>query len=725
LRLLSLVANETGQSVMILDQDRRIAYVNRAFTQRFGYRLEEVQGRVPSSFLASERTQPQALAQLRTRAWGSEGFHLDILARDKSGRDVWVSSAVNPIVDERGAVRNVVVVLTDITEAKEIESLRCDALEAMASGMALKDVADFLCLRMEKMAPGIAASIVLVDREGRLRPLSAPSLPEEYSAAMDGAPIGENAGSCGTAAFRGMPVLVEDIATDPLWADFRQLVLPLGYRACWSFPIRRHDGRVVGTFAFYSREARGPCAWHERIVAACLHLCMIAIEQSEARSRLVQFAHFDPLTGLPNRTRFQEDVARLVEGGTRSVALFFVDIDYFGDINEAFGHSEGDVMLVEIADRLRRRLAPGESVYRFGGDEFLVLAPDVDPAGAAARAERIIEACKPPIVISDVPVALSASVGISVMDSGGCDADRLLKQAETALSQAKSGSRDGFRFFSPEMDQVAQVRLTLGTALRQAMAQEALSLCYQPQVGLADWTLHGVEALARWTDPALGVVPPDKFIPLAEELGLIDRLGRWSLRAACRQMADWRAAGVPVPVVAVNVSPVHFRDPDFAGFIADTLAEFGLAPQCLTVEITEGVTMGRQAAVIDAVKAVRRLGVGLSMDDFGTGYSSLSSLHSLPVTELKIDRSFLRDGVADTAAQAVMTAVVRIGQSLGLTVVAEGVETEEQSQRLQALGCDVAQGYFFAKPLRPGDLPQWMDAWSRRRADLGLRVESD
>jgi EAL domain-containing protein (putative c-di-GMP-specific phosphodiesterase class I) len=312
---------------------------------------------------------------------------------------------------------------------------------------------------------------------------------------------------------------------------------------------------------------------------------------------------------------------------------------------------------------------------------------------------------------------MSASMGISIYPDNATDIDTLLQQADAAMYQAKRAGRSTYRFFSPDMNRLAEQRLLHSASLRSAIANDALKLHYQPQIRTIDGAVHGVEALARWHDPALGEVSPAKFIPLAEECGLIEQIGLWSIREACRQMAEWREAGLDIPCVSVNLSPINFQNVNLAAAVAEILAGLGLPPEVLVLEITEGVILNERSAAIETMNAIRKLGVGLSLDDFGTGYSSLSRLAHLPIRELKIDRSFMRDVDSDPAARAIVTTMVRVGQSLQLTVVAEGVESEGQRNLLAELGCDVVQGFLYAPALSPTGFGRWLLDHSARRAD--------
>jgi diguanylate cyclase (GGDEF)-like protein len=494
-------------------------------------------------------------------------------------------------------------------------------------------------------------------------------------------------------------------------------------RACWSTPIKAKDGRVIGTFAFYFRECRPPSRWHQRIVEACVDLSALAIERKEARTQIARLAYYDMLTGLPNRARLRDlisEATRACPAG-KSIALAFLDVDNFKDVNDTLGHSAGDELLVQLAHRLRAQIQPGDMLGRLGGDEFLIALPNRDASEASLVAARITEALVIPIQIGTRQVPMSASIGISMYPDNATDIDTLIQQADAAMYKAKEAGRSTFRFFSADMDRLAEQRLAHSAALRSAIADDALKLHYQPQIRTIDGAIHGVEALARWHDPVLGEVSPAKFIALAEECGLIEQIGLWSIREACRQMAEWREAGLDIPCVSVNLSPINFQNVNLAAAVGGILAEHDLLPEMLMLEITEGVILNERSVAIETMRAIRKLGVGLSLDDFGTGYSSLSRLAHLPIRELKIDRSFMRDVENDAGARAIVTTVVRVGQSLQLTVVAEGVETRGQLDLLAELGCDVIQGFLYAPALSPAAFGRWLLDHSARRASSMLR----
>jgi diguanylate cyclase (GGDEF)-like protein/PAS domain S-box-containing protein len=721
--LLSMVADRTNRAVVVTDHNLKIVYTNAAFAGIFGYAPEQTNGRQADDLLVGRHTNRKALARLRRRIEEESAGEEEILSYDRNGEEIWISANVQAFRNRRGRLKYVFALLTDITETKQLRSLQQLIMNALADEIPITDIADQLCRRVEEIAPDVVSSLLHIDDAGLVHPLGGPSLPDDYSRALDGVAIGPDIGSCGSAAYFGEAVLAIDIDTDPRWQPYKTRPLEVGLRACWSTPIKGKDGRVIGTFAFYFRECRPPSRWHQRIVDACVHLGALAIERKEARAQIARLAYYDMLTGLPNRARLRNLISDAIEAcpAGQHVALAFLDVDNFKDVNDTLGHSAGDELLVQFAQRLREQIGSGDMLGRLGGDEFVIVLPNRDAAGASLVASRMTEALVRPLKIGTKDVPMSASMGISLYPDNATDIDTLIQQADAAMYQAKRAGRSTYRFFSADMNRLAEQRLAHSAALRNAIASDALKLHYQPQIRTIDGAIHGVEALARWHDPVLGEVSPAKFIPLAEECGLIEQIGLWSIREACRQMAQWRKAGLDIPCVSVNLSPINFQNTNLAAAVTEILAEHGLPPEVLMLEITEGVIMNERSIAIETMHALRKRGVGLSLDDFGTGYSSLSRLAHLPIRELKIDRSFMREVEQDPGARAIVTTVVRVGQSLRLTVVAEGVETDGQRNLLTELGCDVVQGFLCAPALSPHAFGRWLLDHSARRASEMLR----
>ncbi len=544
--------------------------------------------------------------------------------------------------------------------------------------------------------------MLLLDAEtGRLHHGAAPSLPDAYCRAVDGVAIGPRVGSCGTAAYRREPVIVADISTDPLWADYKDLAARFGLRSCWSTPIMAHDGRVLGTFAMYSGSVRSPHAAEIRVIQTAIRIAGIAIERHESERQLVHMAHYDALTQLPNRVRFLQrltDLLAVRRAEGRQVALLYVDLDGFKLVNDHLGHYVGDLLLSEVGARLRAFESDRVAISRLGGDEFAAIQSrdagseeQNDPRLAAA----IIKALSQPFQIEGHHITVGATVGVAVAPDDDDDPDSLLRDADLALYQAKAEARGGIQFFEPAMNVRAQQRRQLETDLRRALEIGEFQLYYQPLVDLEHLEICGFEALLRWRHPDRGMVPPLEFIPLAEELGLVLPIGEWALRQACAQAALWP----PSIKIAVNLSPVQFRDGRLFETVTSALACSGLSPERLELEITEFVVLLDSEANLALLHRLRGLGVQISLDDFGTGYSSLSYLRSFPFTKIKIDRSFVHDLEDHRGCLAIIRAVSRLASDLGMQTTAEGIETKRQLEQLRAEGCHQGQGFLFSPPV--------------------------
>ena len=432
----------------------------------------------------------------------------------------------------------------------------------------------------------------------------------------------------------------------------------------------------------------------------------IASDISERRSnteRMLHQANHDTLTGLPNRSLLNDRIAQALALARRAgqhVAVLFLDLDGFKFVNDSFGHSFGDALLRSVAARLMVVVRESDTIARLGGDEFVILLPSLARAEDAAQvASKVRDAFIAPLSQDGRDVHLSASIGISVFPQDGDTGDTLLMHADVAMYRAKAQGRNGYRCYSPEMGTQAQERMELEGALRVAMELNQLELHYQPQIDRTGAHIVGVEALIRWHHPQLGMVPPDRFIPLAEETGLIIPIGEWVLRTACAQARAWREAGSTSLSVAVNMSAKQFQQQDVPLLVRDVLEASGLPARCLELELTESALMHNTGAAVETMRQLKKLGVRLALDDFGTGYSSLSYLRRFPIDVLKIDKSFTFDVTSDEGAASITRAIIAMARSLNMTTVAEGVETQAQLDFLAMLECDVMQGYLISRPL--------------------------
>jgi diguanylate cyclase (GGDEF)-like protein/PAS domain S-box-containing protein len=429
-------------------------------------------------------------------------------------------------------------------------------------------------------------------------------------------------------------------------------------------------------------------------------------ERRQAEERMRHIAQHDALTGLPNRLALLMRLAQLLPDARRhqwNIGVMFIDLDRFKIINDTLGHQVGDELLREVACRLSSVVRETDYVARLGGDEFVIILPAITmPADAAIVANKIIATLSVAIQAEGHELHTSPSIGISIFPDDGPDGDTILKNADTAMYHAKAAGRNNFQFFAAEMNRVTSERLDIERKLRHAIARNELALCFQPQFSANGTQPTGVEALVRWLHPTDGAIPPDRFIPVAEETGIIVEIGEWVLLNACREMKRWIDAGLAPLRVAVNVSARQLRRRDFCETVAGVLAESGLPPELLELEITESSVMENPQEAIVILESLGRMGVTLAIDDFGTGYSSLAYLKLFPIDHLKIDRSFVRDIEHDLNDRAIAFGTIALAHSLGLNVIAEGVETEDQLDLLRSNGCDEVQGYLFSKPLSSG-----------------------
>ena len=453
----------------------------------------------------------------------------------------------------------------------------------------------------------------------------------------------------------------------------------------------------------------------EAITGMSMIACLLEDEREASELATVEMEHLayhDALTGLPNRPLFIDRLIVALAQASRTdqkLAVFFLDLDRFKDINDSIGHSTGDALLKSVAERIRRCVREGDTVARFGGDEFTLLIPRIDHVEDAAKiAQKILETLKIPFSVADHELFVTTSIGISVYPTDGIDPETLVRNADTAMYRAKDQGRDNYQLYAPAMNARALERLALENMLRKALSHRELVLYYQPVADMRTKSIVGVEALIRWNHPEMGLVSPAHFISVAESSGLIIPIGDWVLRTACRQTKYWQKRINPHLTVAVNLSARQFQQANLAEEIAEVLEETGLEAKYLELEITESNAMQNAENTIYTLRDLKALGVRIAMDDFGTGYSSLSYLKRFPIDTLKLDQSFVREITTDPSDAAIATAVIAMAHSLDLKVIGEGVETTEQFAFLQQQRCDYIQGYLFSPPQAAENLESYL-----------------
>jgi len=695
LERLALVAERTHTMVLLTDRDDRVLWANEAFTRMSGFTLAEALGRSPGAFLHNPAAAADAVARLRDAVARHAGVRLEVLCATRDGRDLWLDVDVQPLHDAGGVFSGFVSVSTDITRQVNDRTRMATLLAALPAGVlvhsACGEIVD--ANRAAEAMLGRSRAELLADVATRWR------WDVERDDGSD-CPAGE------------LP-------------HARTLRSGVGVRG-QTLGVRLPDG--TQRWLLVNTEPLADAAGSHGVLT-----CFVDVtETRRLNEQLRTLARTDVLTGLPNRAMVLDRVQRAMTHARRhpgyGFAVLFMDFDRFKQVNDLLGHTVGDALLRQIAERLDTTLRPGDAVARVasqlpmaarvGGDEFVVVLEGMhgsDDVGAVTL--RLLAALAQPYTIGPHTVQSGVSVGVVTSAHAADSADAVLRDADTAMYEAKRAGRGRCVFFDSSMHERVAQRLAIEDDLRRALRDDELFVVYQPVVDLADGLPTGVEALVRWHHPQRGLVPPEEFIGVAEEAGLIEAIGAFVLRSACRQFAKWQAAlgGLAPRQLAVNLSRVQLQEPGLVAEVRDLLEETGMPPQALQLEVTE-----RQAAQDETIQATLRalkaLGVKLALDDFGTGYSSLACLHLLPVDTVKIDRSFV--GHAETVEhhRVLIEATIRLARTLGMTTVAEGVETAGQAALMRGLQCDRGQGWLYGRAMPAGELEAWFKSRPARPA---------
>jgi len=685
---------------------------NENFRTLFGYAPDEIGDRVDSW---TSRIHPEDLGRIKAEvdgaiatgamAWAGEyrfrckdGTYLDVYDRglltyDANGRAVRMIGAMMDVSERKNAesrmrrhAEHQAAIAgfgqfaldrrsTEELYAAAVRALRCEGVDAVCLMEMFTDTGEFLVRAAQGEGPHNTIGL-----RGAIAPDSVwPEILRENSSRIAGR---------------------EYLTSRPLDRPWRVWLHAMG--SAVYVPVR-DDAKPIAMLCIYSvtEHAFGP--EEVRFAETIAHVLSTALQRQKAEQRLAHLAQFDPLTGLPNRALLQERLAQSIVRSRRRqyhAGVLFVDLDRFKLVNDTLGHHQGDALIRQVGERLLACVRPGDTVGRIAGDEFAVVLADMArPDDAALVAQKILDAIGRPFDLGGNEAYVGASIGMAAFPDDGDDAATLLKNADIAMYRAKEQGRNGYRFFTAEMNQRTLAKAQLNTDLRRAIERAEFTLHYQPKVDLADGGLRGLEALLRWNHPQRGMVSPAEFIPALEDSGLILPVGEWVIAEACAQLRRWRDAGcTPVPV-AVNLSPKQFRRRDLDRLIRQSLEREGMPAELLELEITESSLMEDPEDAVRSMHNLRAAGLKISIDDFGTGYSSLSYLTRLPLSALKIDRSFVRDAGDSEEAASIVRAVINMAQNLRFTVIAEGVETEEQVAFLRKHGCDQAQGYFFGRPV--------------------------
>ncbi len=779
-RQLIIAVDHLDRPVIVLDPERHIVQCNRAFTEMFGYCISEASGMQPDTLLNIPEFPADNRIRLQQLLWKTARDQDEFLLLTRTGEKIWIKASISPVYDVLAHLQNLVMTFSDITEERQIRQLEGNILAAMCSSPPFHEMGEIICRNIESVLNESHVSLFAL-RNG---------MPIHWASSSHGAEI-QNAQS-------------------------------------WSATIRQRDGAPAGILQIKTSSGAETSAFIERVADISQHMAALALEQEKSRQHIEQLIQFDPMTGLPNRNNLHNYLDDLVDKAVSPV-VYLIGVDHIQDVIDSLGYAWADQALLEVVNRFREKLKPDQYLCRIEGTQFVLVSLENDVSNITQIADELRNVVSKPIMIDDKPFPLTLSIGISY--DLGKNRDYLLSTAHNAMDYIRKNGGNGWQFFSPAMNEMVKERLVLGAALKEAISNNQLKLVYQPQIFAETGELYGIEALARWHDPLHGHVPPSRFIPLAEEIGEIENIGRWVIAEACRQLAEWRSQNIHIPALSVNLSALHFRSNQLSNQVSDAMHAWGIdghqltveitesmmmehdteifkriqilrdmgvglsvddfarwhdplhghvppsrfiplaeeigeienigrwviAEACrqlaewrsqnihipalsvnlsalhfrsnqlsnqvsdamhawgidghqLTVEITESMMMEHDTEIFKRIQILRDMGVGLSVDDFGTGFSGLSRLVSLPVTEIKIDKSFVDRCLTEKRILALLEAITSIGQSLNLTVVAEGVETKEQFEMLRKIHCRVIQGYFFSRPLPAEEIPGWMSS---------------
>jgi diguanylate cyclase (GGDEF)-like protein/PAS domain S-box-containing protein len=674
--LATLIANLDGMVFRCRnDAAWTMDYISAGCRRLTGYTPDELLGNRVCSYaqLILEEDREYVASTCAAALEKRERYSIEYRLRDRAGAVRWVWERGAPVLDEASGKWSFEGFIEDVSERKRSEEAREEAESRYQS-------------IFEHALEGIFHSTP----DGRFITAN-PAMARMLGYASPEALMREVNGIAGQ-------LYVEPQRRE----DFKREIEAKGQVIGFEFQAFRRNGEViwVSVNAFVRRDAQGRVGYYE---GSAEDITSRRLYQAQIERQ----ANYDALTGLANRSMLNARLHHAIEEARRDggqIAVAFIDLDQFKFINDTFGHELGDRLLQTMADRLRASVRGADLVARQGGDEFVLLLTGYRAGDLAGLIQRVHAAVAQPWKAGGREFHVSSSIGVSVYPADGDSADVLLRNADAAMYKAKENGRNGFQFFTAELNHVLVERLNTEHLLRTALARKQFLLHYQPRIDVATGSVVGAEALLRWRLPNQGLVSPARFIAVAEDTGLIVPIGRWVMHTACMQARSWLDEGLPPVIVSVNVSPRQFREGDIVGTIAEALAATGLPPAQLQIELTEGLAMHGAEKYVDMLERIKSLGVQIAVDDFGTGYSSLSYLKRFPIDQLKVDRSFVTDLATDPDDAVIVQAIIALGHKLGLRVVAEGVETVQQREFLSHAGCDEMQGYLFGAPMIATDL---------------------
>ncbi|WP_275864473.1 GGDEF domain-containing phosphodiesterase [Vibrio sp. CAU 1672] len=711
--MLSHAKQNTDEGMWDWNLDTNEVYYTPKWKSMLGYEDHELENHVDTwkKVLHPDDLQPVFSRVSEYVESGSDLLQAEVRLKHKNGQYLYVRGVAFKIENSSGEVTNRLVGYhIDITPHKKEELYNNKSrkiLEMIARGAPASEVYIEIALLFESRYSGMRCSMLELEGNTLLHG-GAPSLPKEYCEAVHGLKNGPEVGSCGSSTYTGKRVLVEDIQTDPKWADIKQFALPHGMRCCWSEPVKSSSGDVLGAFGMYYNHPALPTKEESEDLAAAAMLTGLVMERDQNQKRMRQMAFTDELTGLHSRGYNNIRLSQLLDTATSSVANFavmYLDLDNFKSINDSLGHDVGDTHLKEMAERLSQVSNNNHTISRVGGDEFCIVVERFKDRNEIKQvAQAYLNVISKPASVANRKFTQTGSIGIALFPEDGKDLKSLRKAADIALYKAKGQGKNSYAFYTPEQSIKAEHFFKVEHLLREAIENRDLSLVYQSKVNLETGKVAGVEALCRWYHPELGYVSPLEFIAIAERIGMIAVLTAQVMENAFRQFVAWQACGVNIESMAINISPSLFTEPDFVPLLERTLKKTGMRAEAVELEITEHIAQNAQESIA-IIQRLKSIGFNIAVDDFGTGYSSFASLKHMNIDVLKIDKYFIDDLAEDSKTELLVESMTQMAHALGCAVVAEGVENKEQLHILQLIGCDFAQGYLLNRPTEAEHLP--------------------
>lgn len=698
----SLFRNDPD-GVYTLDKKGNFLDVNKVAEEISGYTKEELTKLNYRDLIVPEQHRKVLQRFDKVCCGMTQGIESQIIRKDGGIQNIKLTTIPLKLNDQVIGMHGIAQDLTEKKNIEELQKKQKAILSRIAVGEPLEQIIEYIIESVEELSKGICTIMYYEEEQNWLRFGYGPGLDTEFIKKIDKFPVGENFASCGHAAYAKDLKIVSDIETDPSWTRWKKIALESGLRSCWSLPIISSKGSVLGAFAVYYKESIEPKDSDIEMLKDFSHLTGIALERHFHEEEIKYLANYDNLTNLPNLRYLKEIFSQRLQE-TSHLAVMFLDLDNLKPHNDTFGHSSGDKLIQEVGKRIQETIGEKNVVARMGGDEFVILISNYTSKFLlCALADKILQAIEEPIIINGQEFSTYGSIGISLSGEHGQTFEELMKNADIAMYSMKKVGGNAFNLYDPKMNKNTASAFQLKSNLKKALKENEFVLYYQPKVNIETGNFIGVEALIRWIHPEKGLISPATFISLAEESDFILLLGEWILNKACAQIKEWEKLNIKIPI-AINVSIKQFLKQDFAALVSKKLTEFKISSEYLEIEITESVLSNHESLVRDTVSKLRSLGIKVSIDDFGAGYASFMYLKQFQADTIKIDKSFISHLPTSQVDAAIVSAIITLASELGISVIAEGVETQEQSDFLKNKGCIYLQGYLYSKPLPPNDI---------------------